>query len=68
MMDKGKDMNREEFLEIMDLFCDLNDTLEICRGYTQANEPDLMVLDTVLYNLQKRYREIYERLSSAARQ
>lgn len=61
-------MNREDFLEVMDLFCDLNDNLEICRGYTQANEPDLKVLDTVLFNLQKKYREIYERLYSAGRQ
>lgn len=60
-------MDRKNFCEALDLFCDLNDTLEICRGYTQTNEPDLKVLDTVLYKLQNEYRAIYEQLADAVK-
>lgn len=51
---------------IMDEFDDANAMLEICRGYTQADNPDMKALDTVLWNLAKKYGEIYEKLSAAS--
>lgn len=57
-------MDFKKFSEIIDQFSDLNATLEICRGYTQADVPDMGALELVLFNLGLKYREIYEQVSS----
>lgn len=50
--------------DIIDDLFDANAMLEVCRGYTQADVPDMKALDTVLWNLTKKYGEIYEKLIS----
>lgn len=57
-------MDFKKISEIIDQFSDLNATLEICRGYTQADQPDMRMLELVLFNLGLKYREIYEQVSS----
>lgn len=47
---------------IIDDFFDANAMLEVCRGYTQADVPDMKALDTVLWNLVKTYERIYKQL------
>ena len=44
--------------EMYDLIC----MLEICRGYTQCDEPDMRSLDNVLWMLYINFLEIYERM------
>ncbi len=50
--------------DLMDIFCNLNDALEVCRGYAQCDEPDMKALESVLYALQMKYREIYAGMRS----
>ena len=49
-------------LNILDKFSDANAMLEVCNGYTQAEAPDMKVLNTVLYNLTVTYEKIYREL------
>lgn len=44
--------------EMYDLIC----MLEICRGYTQCDVPDMKSLDNVLWMLYTNSLEIYERM------
>lgn len=55
-------MDFKKFSEIIDQFSDLNAILEICRGYTQADQPDMRMLESVLFNLGLKYREIYKQM------
>ena len=60
-------MENKKFGELMDSFYDLNDILEICRGYTQCDEPNMKALDNVLYSLQVKYCEICKQFGSIMR-
>ena len=55
-------MNKIELENIIDDLFDANATLEICRGYTQSDEPDMKKMDIVLWNLSKKYEDLYDRL------
>ena len=56
-------MNKMELANILDDLYDANAMLEICRGYTQADVPDMKSLDVALWSMVKTYGSIYERLS-----
>lgn len=55
-------MDCKKFAELMDSFSELNNGLEVCRGYAQSEEPDMKALESVLFSLQLKYREIYEQI------
>lgn len=55
-------MDFKKISEIIDQFSGLNAILEICRGYTQADQPDMRMLESVLFNLGLKYREIYKQM------
>ena len=55
-------MSKANMSNIIDDFFDANAMLEVCRGYTQADVPDMKALDTVLWNLVKTYERIYKQL------
>ena len=55
-------MNKKEYAELMEKLHELNTMLEICRGYTQADMPDMKAFDIVLYKLKCEYMSIYEKL------
>lgn len=55
-------MDYKKFAELMDSFSELNNSLEVCRGYAQSEEPDMKALEDVLYSLQLKYREIYKQI------
>ena len=41
-------MDYKKFAELMDSFSELNNGLEVCRGYAQSEEPDMKALEDVL--------------------
>ena len=57
-------MNDTKILvEISDELCDANKMLEVCRGYTQAEDPDMGVLNAVLFKLTMTYEKILLKVS-----
>ena len=54
-------------VEITDELCEANKMLEVCRGYTQAEEPDLKALGAVLFNLTMIYEKIFQKISNRNR-
>lgn len=50
--------------ELYDLIC----LIEICRGYTQADVPDMVSFDIVLANMHRRFVELYDRYSEAIKE
>lgn len=48
--------------ELMDEMYELNAMLEVCRGYTQADQPNLDALDIVLYGLRQKYEQLHRNL------
>lgn len=49
-------------VEISDELCDANKMLEVCRGYTQAEEPDMEALNAVLFKLTMTYEKILQKV------
>lgn len=55
-------MNKLELANIKDELYDANAMLEMCRGYTQAEVPDMKAMDAALWCLVKKYEDLYKRL------
>ena len=56
-------MNKtKELIALSDEFYELICMLEICRGYTQADTPDMVSFDIVLKNMYDSFLALYERL------
>lgn len=60
--------NKISIEDIMDKFHDANAILEICHGYTQADQPNLAALDNVLFSLLITYEDIYEQLRNTRKE
>lgn len=58
-------MNNLEIVNVLDDLNDANAMLEVCRGYTQADEPDMKSLEVALWSTARIYESIYNRLSEA---
>ena len=52
-------MSKKEYMDLMEKFFDANQVLEVCQGYTQADVPNIMILSNVLFELTKRYTDLY---------
>ena len=52
-------MSNEEYVELLDDFYDTNQILEVCQGYTQSNTPQMEILSGVLFELSRRYSDLY---------
>lgn len=57
-------MSSIEIANILDDLHDANSMLEVCRGYTQADAPDMKALDVALWSMEKTYDRIYNSLSA----
>ena len=55
-------MNKLELANILDELHDANAMLEVCRGYTQSDIPDMKALDVTLWNMVNKYENLYKRL------
>ena len=60
--------NTKELIELSDEFYDLICMLEICRGYTQADAPDMVSFDIVLKNMYDSFLVLYERLGCISKE
>ena len=49
-----------KLIDLNDELYDLISLVEICRGYTQAETPDMVAFDIVLAQMYKRFLELYE--------
>ena len=58
-------MSRREMNDITEELKNLNAMLEICRGYTQTDAPDMKALDISLWCLTRMYKKVYEQLCSS---
>ena len=45
-------MNERKYMDLLDEFYKLNTMLEVCRGYTQADAPDMKALESTLYSIE----------------
>lgn len=55
-------MNNLEMANIKDELYDANAMLEMCRGYTQTETPDMKAMGVALWRLVEKYEDLYKRL------
>ncbi len=59
-------MKFEKYAELLDNFYDTNQILEVCQGYTQSDTPQMEILSGVLFELSRRYTDLYLSLACNA--
>lgn len=59
-MNKLTDLNDELY--------DLINILEICRGYTQADTPDMAAFEVVLAKMYRRFIELYDEYNEVCKE
>ena len=59
-MNKLTDLNDELY--------DLINILEICRGYTQADTPDMEAFEVVLAKMYRRFIELYDEYNEVCKE
>lgn len=52
-------MSNEKYAELLNNFYDTNQILEVCQGYTQSDTPQMEILSGVLFELSRRYTDLY---------
>ena len=57
-------MKNKEYVSIIDEISILNAFIEVFRGYTRADEPDMRALETVLYKIECEYCSVLEKLTA----
>lgn len=55
-------MKYEKILDLMEELYNVNNFLEVCRGYAQSDTPDMSALAEALYVLKNKYDEIYKKM------
>ena len=56
-----------KLIDLNDELYDLISLVEICRGYTQADAPDMAAFDVVLAKMYSRFIELYDEYNKIVR-
>ena len=56
-----------KLIDLNDKLYDLISLVEICRGYTQAEFPDMVSFDNVLAKMHRRFVELYDGYNEIAK-